>query len=113
MPREEVAELAGFSIDCFVRLKQGSGLRPSADVVEALSRALRLAPMNASTSSTLPSSPQDSSAIAFRAETPVNGANTRSRGAGDLGGPWPATSADASTWAWAVPRGLRDHIHVR
>ncbi|BBY17720.1 transcriptional regulator [Mycolicibacterium litorale] len=42
MRREEVAELAGVSIDYIVRLEQGRGLRPSADVVEALSRALRL-----------------------------------------------------------------------
>ncbi|MCU1639898.1 MAG: family transcriptional regulator [Nocardia sp.] len=42
--REEVAELAGISIDYIVRLEQGRGLRPSADVVEALAEALRLAP---------------------------------------------------------------------
>jgi transcriptional regulator with XRE-family HTH domain len=42
--REEVAELAGISVDYIVRLEQARGLRPSADVVEALSRALRLAP---------------------------------------------------------------------
>ena len=42
--REEVAELAGVSTDYVVRLEQGRGLRPSADVVEALARALRLAP---------------------------------------------------------------------
>lgn len=42
--REEVAELAGVSIDYVVRLEQARGLRPSAEVVEALSRALRLAP---------------------------------------------------------------------
>ncbi|MFI1680488.1 helix-turn-helix domain-containing protein [Streptomyces sp. NPDC020607] len=42
--REEVAELAGISIDYVVRLEQGRGLRPSADVLEALSRALRLTP---------------------------------------------------------------------
>ncbi|WP_328723461.1 helix-turn-helix transcriptional regulator [Streptomyces sp. NBC_00247] len=42
--REEVAELAGVSIDYIVRLEQARGLRPSASVVEALSRALRLAP---------------------------------------------------------------------
>lgn len=40
--REEVAELAGVSTDYIVRLEQGRGLRPSAEVVEALSRALRL-----------------------------------------------------------------------
>ncbi|MEV6430569.1 helix-turn-helix transcriptional regulator [Nocardia sp. NPDC051463] len=40
--REEVAELAGVSVDYIVRLEQGRGLRPSADVLEALSRALRL-----------------------------------------------------------------------
>ncbi|MFI8873153.1 helix-turn-helix transcriptional regulator [Streptomyces sp. NPDC055243] len=42
--REEVAELAGVSVDYVVRLEQGRGLRPSADVVDALARALRLAP---------------------------------------------------------------------
>ncbi|MFD9903600.1 helix-turn-helix transcriptional regulator [Streptomyces sp. NPDC059063] len=42
--REEVAELAGVSIDYVVRLEQGRGLRPSAGVLEALARALRLAP---------------------------------------------------------------------
>ncbi|NYI05993.1 helix-turn-helix domain-containing protein [Allostreptomyces psammosilenae] len=43
--REEVAELAGISVDYVVRLEQGRGLRPSADVVEALARALRLTPV--------------------------------------------------------------------
>jgi transcriptional regulator with XRE-family HTH domain len=42
--REEVAELAGVSIDYVVRLEQARGLRPSAEVVEALARALRLDP---------------------------------------------------------------------
>ncbi|MFD7919822.1 helix-turn-helix transcriptional regulator [Streptomyces sp. NPDC059740] len=42
--REEVAELAGVSVDYIVRLEQARGLRPSADVVEALARALRLTP---------------------------------------------------------------------
>ncbi|WP_329135441.1 helix-turn-helix transcriptional regulator [Streptomyces sp. NBC_00670] len=42
--REEVAELAGVSIDYVVRLEQARGLRPSADVVEALAGALRLSP---------------------------------------------------------------------
>ncbi|MDQ0376239.1 helix-turn-helix transcriptional regulator [Amycolatopsis thermophila] len=42
--REEVAELAGISVDYIVRLEQARGLRPSVDVVEALARALRLAP---------------------------------------------------------------------
>ncbi|MYS79102.1 helix-turn-helix domain-containing protein [Embleya scabrispora] len=42
--REEVADLAGVSVDYIVRLEQARGLRPSADVVEALSRALRLTP---------------------------------------------------------------------
>jgi transcriptional regulator with XRE-family HTH domain len=42
--REEVAELAGVSTDYVVRLEQARGLRPSADVVEALARALRLSP---------------------------------------------------------------------
>lgn len=42
--REEVAELAGISVDYVVRLEQARGLNPSAEVVEALARALRLAP---------------------------------------------------------------------
>ncbi len=42
--REEVAELAGVSIDYVVRLEQGRGLRPSPEVLDALARALRLAP---------------------------------------------------------------------
>jgi len=40
--REEVAELANVSVDYVIRLEQGRGLRPSADVLEALARALRL-----------------------------------------------------------------------
>ncbi|WP_410591998.1 helix-turn-helix transcriptional regulator [Amycolatopsis sp. lyj-23] len=42
--REDVAELAGISVDYVVRLEQARGLRPSAEVVEALAGALRLAP---------------------------------------------------------------------
>ncbi|MCM6775668.1 helix-turn-helix transcriptional regulator [Nocardia sp. CDC159] len=42
--REEVAELAGVSTDYVVRLEQGRGLRPSPEVLDALARALRLAP---------------------------------------------------------------------
>lgn len=42
--REEVAELAGVSVDYVVRLEQARGLRPSAEVVEALAGALRLSP---------------------------------------------------------------------
>lgn len=44
MRREEIAELAGVSVDYVVRLEQARGLRPSVDVVEALARALRLTP---------------------------------------------------------------------
>jgi transcriptional regulator with XRE-family HTH domain len=40
--REEVAQLAGVSIDYVVRLEQGRGLHPSPGVLEALARALRL-----------------------------------------------------------------------
>lgn len=40
--REEVAELAGVSVDYVIRLEQGRGLRPSPDVLDALSKALRL-----------------------------------------------------------------------
>ena len=40
--REEVAELAGVSVDYVIRLEQGRGLRPSPEVLDALARALRL-----------------------------------------------------------------------
>jgi transcriptional regulator with XRE-family HTH domain len=40
--REEVAQLANVSTDYVTRLEQGRGLRPSADVIDALARALRL-----------------------------------------------------------------------
>ena len=40
--REEVAFLAGVSVDYYTRLEQGRHARPSAAVVEALARALRL-----------------------------------------------------------------------
>ena len=40
--REELAELAGVSVDYVVRLEQGRAITPSAQVVSALARALRL-----------------------------------------------------------------------
>ncbi len=40
--REEVARLAGLSVDYLTRLEQGRAGHPSASVVEALARALRL-----------------------------------------------------------------------
>ncbi|WP_027761845.1 helix-turn-helix domain-containing protein [Streptomyces sp. AA1529] len=40
--REEVAGLAGMSVDYVVRLEQGRSSRPSAGLLEALARALRL-----------------------------------------------------------------------
>ena len=40
--REELALLAGVSVDYLVQLEQGRAARPSAPVVAALSRALRL-----------------------------------------------------------------------
>lgn len=40
--REEVAELAGVSVDYVTRLEQGRGLRPSPEVLNALAGALRL-----------------------------------------------------------------------
>lgn len=42
--REEVAQLAGLSVDYIVRLEQGRGPQPSTQVLNALSRALRLDP---------------------------------------------------------------------
>ncbi|MFS0793921.1 helix-turn-helix transcriptional regulator [Microbacterium sp. 1P10AE] len=40
--REEIATLAGLSVDYYTRLEQGRERRPSLQVVETLSRALRL-----------------------------------------------------------------------
>jgi transcriptional regulator with XRE-family HTH domain len=40
--REELAQLAGISIDYYVRLEQGHDHRPSPQVLEALARALQL-----------------------------------------------------------------------
>lgn len=40
--REELAQLAGLSVDYVVRLEQGRALRPSAQVVGTLARALQL-----------------------------------------------------------------------
>jgi transcriptional regulator with XRE-family HTH domain len=40
--REEVAQLAGLSADYLTRLEQGRAVHPSAQVLEALARALRL-----------------------------------------------------------------------
>lgn len=40
--REEVAQLAGISVDYLVRMEQGRGPQPSDQVLAALSRALRL-----------------------------------------------------------------------
>jgi transcriptional regulator with XRE-family HTH domain len=42
--REEVARLAGMSVDYYIRLEQARGPRPSAQVLDALARALRLSP---------------------------------------------------------------------
>ncbi|MGW6399127.1 helix-turn-helix transcriptional regulator [Streptomyces sp. NPDC055134] len=40
--REELAQLAGISVDYYVRLEQGRATQPSPEVVEALARALGL-----------------------------------------------------------------------
>lgn len=40
--REDVAQLAGISVDYYARLEQKRGARPSAQVIGALARALRL-----------------------------------------------------------------------
>jgi transcriptional regulator with XRE-family HTH domain len=40
--REEIAALAGVSVDYYVRLEQGRNLNPSSTVIEAIARALRL-----------------------------------------------------------------------
>jgi transcriptional regulator with XRE-family HTH domain len=42
--REEVASLAGLSVDYYARLEQGRELHPSASVLNALARVLRLGP---------------------------------------------------------------------
>jgi transcriptional regulator with XRE-family HTH domain len=40
--REELAQLAGISVDYYVRLEQGRATQPSVEVLDALARALRL-----------------------------------------------------------------------
>jgi transcriptional regulator with XRE-family HTH domain len=40
--REELATLAGISIDYYTRLERGKGIHPSPSVVDSLARALRL-----------------------------------------------------------------------
>jgi transcriptional regulator with XRE-family HTH domain len=40
--RQEVAELAGMSVDYYIRLEQGRGPRPSRQMIAAIGRALRL-----------------------------------------------------------------------
>ncbi|HEX4223448.1 MAG TPA: helix-turn-helix transcriptional regulator [Pseudonocardiaceae bacterium] len=40
--RQEVAELAGMSVDYYIRLEQGRGPRPSRQMIGAIGRALRL-----------------------------------------------------------------------
>ncbi len=40
--RQEVAQLAGMSVDYYIRLEQGRGPRPSPQMLGAISRALRL-----------------------------------------------------------------------
>jgi DNA-binding XRE family transcriptional regulator len=42
--REELAQLAGISVDYITRLEQGRATNPSTQVIEALARALRLSP---------------------------------------------------------------------
>lgn len=46
--REEVADLAGMSVDYYVRLEQARGPRPSPRILESLATALRLAPIERS-----------------------------------------------------------------
>jgi transcriptional regulator with XRE-family HTH domain len=41
--REELAMLAGISVDYYLRLEQGRDKHPSSQVLDALARALRLA----------------------------------------------------------------------
>lgn len=40
--RQEVAQLAGMSVDYYIRLEQGRGPRPSRQMIAAICRALRL-----------------------------------------------------------------------
>lgn len=54
--REELALLAGISVDYVTRLEQGRAANPSEQVVEALGRALRLSERSASICSMSPGS---------------------------------------------------------
>lgn len=55
--REELATLAGVSIDYYTRMERGKETRPSPAVINALARALQLDDASTSTCATSPSAP--------------------------------------------------------
>lgn len=110
--REELAMLAGVSVDYLVQLEQGRAARPSAPVVAALSRALRL--------------PADDSALLHRAAglAPATGAVTRTVPDGaermvTRMRHWPAAVYSADWWllrwnaAWTALLGDSAALHGR
>jgi transcriptional regulator with XRE-family HTH domain len=110
--REELALLAGVSVDYLVQLEQGRAARPSAPVVAALSRALRL--------------DDDASALLHRAAglAPATGSVARvvpasvERMITRLSG-WPAAVYSADWWllrwnpAWTALLGDSAELHGR
>ncbi|WP_041842166.1 helix-turn-helix domain-containing protein [Actinoplanes friuliensis] len=109
--REELAMLAGVSVDYLVQLEQGRAARPSAPVVAALSRALRL--------------DEEASALLHRAAglAPATGSVTRVVPAGVermvTRLPWPVAVYSADWWllrwnpAWTALLGDSATLHGR
>jgi transcriptional regulator with XRE-family HTH domain len=70
--REEVAQLAGVSVDYLARLEQGRASSPSASVLAALARALRLTAKSARTCSRWRATPSPTRARSTVTSPPVS-----------------------------------------
>lgn len=66
--RDEVARLAGVSVEYYTRLEQGRGGRPSDDVLDALARALHLSPVEREHLFGLAVPPRDTTGVTTDAE---------------------------------------------
>ncbi|MGK8505368.1 helix-turn-helix domain-containing protein [Nocardia asiatica] len=65
--RQEVAQLAGISVDYYIRVEQARGSKPSRQVLSALARALMLSMMSGTTCSVLAARPR------LRSSDPIAG----------------------------------------
>lgn len=74
--REELAQLAGISVDYYVRLEQGRAKQPSVEVLDALARALRLDAVERAHLVTLAHRPRPAPPPTPTAPTPTTSAST-------------------------------------